>query len=292
MASVETVSFKKIKRKRRTSKADIAFNIFLGVFFALFMIVTLYPIINTLAYSFNDRFDVIENGPIHTIPHAWTLENYDYAITNVNLRNGLTTTAARTLIGTVTGLVSTAVLAFLLSRRKFIFRYKLALFWVIAFYAQAGLLPTWVMYRKFGFAGSFWVYIIPNLVNIIYVMVIRTYMQSIPESIEDAATLDGAGYMRLFWRVVMPMCRPVLAAVAFFIASYHWNAWFDALMYNKFTPEYTTLQYEIMKLYSYSEGPRTVRSAWIILSMLPVLIVYPFFQKYFITGIHVGRVKA
>ena len=290
MASIEAVPYKKIKHKR-TTKADIVFNIFLCIFFALFILVTLYPIINTLAYSFNDRFDVIENGPVHTIPRAWTLENYDYAFTNVNLRNGLTTTVARTLIGTVTGLVSTALLAFVLSRKKFVFRYKLSLFWVIAFYAQAGLLPTWVVYRKLGFAQSFWVYIVPNLVYVIYVMVIRTYMQSIPESLEDAATLDGAGYMRLFWRVITPMCKPVYAAVALFIASYHWNAWFDALMYNKFTPKYTTLQYEIMKLYSYSEGPRTVRSAWIMISMLPVLIVYPFFQRYFITGIHVGRVK-
>ncbi|MBQ6016459.1 MAG: hypothetical protein IJL19_01100 [Clostridiales bacterium] len=95
MASVETVSFKKIKRKRRTSKADIAFNIFLGVFFALFMIVTLYPIINTLAYSFNDRFDVIENGPVHIFPRARTLENYNYALSNFHFKDGITITAAR-----------------------------------------------------------------------------------------------------------------------------------------------------------------------------------------------------
>ena len=133
-------------------------------------------------------------------------------------------------------------------------------------------------------------------------------MKGIPDSLEEAAKLDGAGYVRIFWSIISPVCMPVYAAIALFIATVQWNSWFDAMIYNKFMPQYTTLQYEIMKYTFYTMHirsetntihkpeplpvtPRTLRSALAVVSMLPLLILYPFLQKYFVSGLTIRGVK-
>ena len=134
-------------------------------------------------------------------------------------------------------------------------------------------------------------------------------MKEIPDSLEEAAQLEGAGYMRIFWSIISPICKPVYAAIALFIATSQWNSWFDALIYNKFTPKYTTLQYEMMKYLTqtavsgqpeiirdfpgtpYKISPLTLRSALAVISMLPLIIIYPFLQRYFVSGIKVKGIK-
>ena len=191
---------------------------------------------------------------------------------------------------------------------KFIFRSGLSLFWIITIYAQAGIIPTLYLYRKMHLTQSFWVYVIPGLVSGLYLIVMRTYMKNIPESLEEAAQLEGAGYMRIFWSIISPLCKPVYAAIALFIATTQWNSWFDAYLYNRFEYEYTTLQFEIFKYFNtvtaqpgtitnmhqprpYPITPRTLRSALAILSMLPLMIAYPFLQKYFVSGLTVRGIK-
>lgn len=139
-------------------------------------------------------------------------------------------------------------------------------------------------------------------------MVIRSYMENLPASLEESAQLDGAGYMTIFFKIILPLCTPVLATVALFIAVAHWNSWFDAMLYNRMNDEYTTLQYELMKLLSaattasaggsYGQKqtsnmitPASIRAAGSILTMLPIVCLYPFLQRYFITGMTLGAVK-
>jgi putative aldouronate transport system permease protein len=149
------------------------------------------------------------------------------------------------------------------------------------------------------------------MVSAFNVMVMRTYMAGIPDSLEEAAQLEGAGYMRIFWSIVTPLCKPVYATIALFVAVYHWNSWFDAMLYNRFDPQYTTLQYELRKLLdsvSASTGgqvagtsmtssavntitPVTVRAAATIATMAPIIALYPFLQRYFVTGLTIGGVK-
>ena len=307
MAESEIVSYEKIKHRKRMSVKDKIFYIFIYSFFILFAVITLYPLINMLAYSFNDSLDAVLGG-IYILPRKWSLKNYEEVLfEKEGLRRGALVTVSRTVIGTSAALLSNAMLAFIISRKKFLFKSGLSLFWIIAVFAQGGVFPlitTYLLYRFLHLTQNFWVYIVPGLVNIIYVMVLRTYMKSIPDSFEEEAKLEGAGYMKIFWYIITPICKPVYSAIALFIATYHWNSWFDALIYNRMKPELTTLQYETMKLFveisvpsgvvsfrSRSATPYSVKCAAYLLTMVPIIVAYPFFQKHFVSGLKIKGIK-
>lgn len=292
--------------KKKIAKRIGIFDVVICVFFVLVIIVTVYPLINMAAYSFSERYDAMK-GHIFILPRKFDLRNYKEVIfERVGTQTGFAVTIARTVIGTATSLAVNALLAFILSRRKFRFRSLFSLFWIITMYVQGGIVPTYILYGKLGLTGSFLVYIIPGMVNVMHVLVMRTYMRSIPDSLEESALLEGAGYGKIFIDIISPLCKPVYTAVALFIATYHWNSWFDAFLYNKFKPKLTTIQFEIYKMNQElrmvsndtvsAAGERsypltTIKAATIILTVIPVLIAYPFFQKYFVSGLTVGGVK-
>ena len=301
MAEVEL----EIKHKKSMAKRVDVFHVFTTIILALSAIVILYPILNMLAYSFSD-FGDMDVGSAWSWPQKWTLKGYEELLFNRDsFRQAIFTTVARTVVGTVTSLFATALLAFILSRKRFMFKKGLSLFWVLTMYVNAGIVPTMVLYKYLHLTASFWVYIIPGMANALYVIVIRTYIKGIPDSIEEAAQLEGAGYIKIFWSIICPLCKPVYAAIALFTAVSQWNSWFDTMLYNKFDEQYTTIQYEIMKLIT----PVTERAAiygarhpklqfllqmkfaGIIISIIPLVVVYPFLQKYFVTGLTVGGVK-
>lgn len=300
----------KVKHKKKMAREDLIFTIFNTALLILFAIITLYPVLNTLAYSFNDGNDAVRGG-IHLLPRKWSLRSYEEILfKRPGIRVGAKITVLRTIVGTVSALAANALLSFILSRKKFLFKSGLSLFWIITMYAQAGMIPVLILYRYLHLTSTFWVYVVPGMVAAFNVMVMRTYMAGIPDSLEEAAQLEGAGYMRVFWSIVTPLCKPVYATIALFVAVYHWNAWFDAMLYNRFDPQYTTLQYELMKLLdsvSANTGtqsaaqmssaaqktltPITVRAAASIATMAPIIALYPFLQRYFVTGLTIGGVK-
>ena len=299
------------KHKKKMPKEDVIFYIFNTIFLVLFAIVTLYPVLNTLAYSFNDGNDAIRGG-IHFLPRRWSIKNYNSVLTKEGILVGAKITVLRTILGTLTSLFANALLSFILSRKKFLFKSSLSLFWIITMYASGGLVPTMILFRYLHLTESFWVYVIPGMVSAFNVMVMRTYMEGIPDSLEESAMLEGAGYMTVFSKIISPLCKPVYATITLFVAVYHWNAWFDAMLYNRMNPEYTTLQYELMKLLNNvsatssgpvgaSQGgqtasaqtvtPITIRAAATIATMAPIIALYPFLQRYFVTGLTIGGVK-
>ena len=300
MAISESVSLRKIRRRKKMSAKDVIFYAILYAFFLLFAVVTVYPLIRIISYSFSDKYDKLYTDII-LLPNKWTLNNYGNFFVNDAYRRGLFISVLRVLIGTFAGTMCSSLLAFILSRKKFIFKKGLAVFWTITMYAQAGLVPTMVLYKKNYLNHTFWVYIIPCMVSVLNVMVIRTYMKSIPDSFEESAQLDGAGYMKIFTSIVMPLCKPVYAATALFLAAYQWNAWFDNLIYNHLDDQYATLMYELMKRLDDFPYPHsndgcfpsypTITAVGIIVAAVPLIIIYPFFQKWFVTGLTVGGVK-
>ena len=298
------------KSKKKMAREDVVFMVFNTIFMVLFAVVTLYPVLNTLAYSFNDGNDAVRGG-IHLLPRKWSVDNYEEILfERKGIRVGAKITVYRTILGTITSLAANALLSFILSRKKFLFKSSLSLFWVITMYATGGLIPTMILFKYLHLTDSFWVYIIPGMVSAFNVMVMRTYMNGIPDSLEESAQLEGAGYMTIFWKIITPLCKPVYATIALFVAVYHWNAWFDAMLYNRLSPEYTTLQFELQKLLtsvSASTGqtsgtavteaaankitPVTIRAAASIATMAPIIALYPFLQRYFVTGLTIGGVK-
>ena len=294
------------KLKKKTSLSDRIFVICNTIFMIAFVIITLYPVLNTLAISFNDGTDALRGG-IYLIPRKFTLKNYITVLQKDNLIIGAIVTVARTVIGTLLALVSNAILAFIVSRKRFLFGKQLSLFWVITMYVNGGMIPIFLLYKGLGLTNSFWVYVIPGMVSAFNMLVIRTYMNGIPDSLEESAQLDGAGYTTIFVKIISPLCKPVYATVALFVAVGQWNSWFDAMLYNRMSDNLTTLQYELMKLLSSvtnqgtsaeamknSTGtvtPTSVRAAATIVTMLPIICIYPFLQQYFVAGLTLGGVK-
>lgn len=277
------------------------------IFMILFCVITLYPVLNTVAISFNDGTDAVRGG-IHLLPRMFTLKNYEIVLGKQNIITAAIVTVARTVIGTLLALFTNALLAFIVSRKKFLFKSQLSLFWVLTMYINGGLIPVLLLYKNMNLTGTFWVYVIPGMISAFNMLVIRTYMQGISDSLEESAQLDGAGYFTIFIKIISPLCMPVYATVALFVAVYQWNSWFDAMLYNRMNTKYTTLQYELMKLLSSvtQQGgnanpgdtanastvtPVTVRAAATVATMLPIIMLYPFLQRYFVTGLTIGGVK-
>lgn len=293
---------------KRTVGGEL-FTIFNAIFMIAFVVITLYPVLNTLAVSFNDGTDALRGG-IYLWPRKWSLQNYSTVLQKDNLITGAYISVARTVLGTVFGLAANALLAFIVSRKKFLFKSQLSLFWVITMYVNGGMIPVFLVYKGLGLTNSFWVYVIPGMLSAFNMLVMRTYMLGISDSLEESAQLDGAGYMTIFIKIISPLCKPVYATVALFIAVGQWNSWFDAMLYNRMSDQYTTMQYELMKLLSSvtNQGataetmqnaveaagavtPTSIRAAATIITMLPIVCLYPFLQRYFVAGLTIGGVK-
>ena len=294
-------------KKVKSTTEDKIFTVINTIIMVLFVIITLYPVLNTLAVAFNDGTDSLRGG-IHIWPRVWTLKNFTTVLHKENLLAGAKISVARTVIGTALSVFLNAVLAFIISRKEFIFRRSLSLFWVITMYVNGGLIPVFLLYKALGLTNSFWVYVIPGAISCFNMLVIRTYINnSIPNSLVESAQIDGAGYTTIFLKIISPLCKPVYATVALFAAVGQWNSWFDAMLYNRMSDKYTTLQYELMKLLSSvtNQGtsaeamknaagavtPTSVRAAATILTMLPIICLYPFLQRYFVAGLTLGGVK-
>lgn len=296
------------KKKIKSSLESKIFTTINVIFMVCFVVVTLYPVLNTVAISFNDGIDAVRGG-IYLWPRKFAMKNYQTVLAMENLVTGAKITVARTVLGTVSALVVNALLAYVVSRKRFLFKSQLSLFWVITMYVNGGLIPVFLLYRNLGLTGTFWVYVVPGMVSAWNMLVLRTYMLGLPDSLEESAQLDGAGYMTIFVKIISPLCKPVYATVVLFVAVGQWNSWFDAMLYNRMKTEYTTLQYELMKLLSSvmqqsgsaaaaSERgaaaaitPLTIRAAATVVTMLPIICLYPFLQRYFVAGLTIGGVK-
>lgn len=296
---------------KKTSVSDLVFDIFKWIFLILFITATLYPIINTLAVALNEGMDTLRGG-IYLVPRKFTFDNFRTVLSKSTLVNAAFISVARTVVATLSQTFLTALLAYLLSRKEFIFRVPVTLLVILTMYLNAGMIPNYIWIQKLGLLNTFWVYVIPGMISGFNFLVIRTYINGLPESFVESAKMDGASHIRIFFSIILPLCKPVLATVALFIAVYQWNSWFDAMLYNGFNDKLSTLQYELMKLLSSvtSQGsnadsmrsaaeagagnmvtPASVRAATTIVTALPIVCLYPFLQKYFVSGLTIGGVK-
>ena len=298
---------KKSMLSRRTT-GDIIFDTINLIIMILFTIITLYPLLNTVAVSLNDGTDALRGG-IHLLPRMFTWDNYKAVLRKELMPRAALISVLRTVIGTVSSTFVTALLAYVISRKNFVLKKQLSLLYVVTMYVSGGLIPVFLVYKSLGLTNSFWVYILPGMVSAFNMLVIRTYMNGLPESLSESAEIDGAGHFTIFIKIIFPLCMPVIATVALFTAVGQWNSWFDAMLYNRMSDDLTTLQYELMKLLSavttsgkgqtaqsmeHASGmvtPTSVRAAATVITSLPIICLYPFLQKYFVAGLTIGGVK-
>lgn len=290
----------------RLTKGDIIFDVLNTIFMVAFTIVILYPLLNMVAVSFNDGLDALKGG-ITLFPRIFTLKNYQTVLSKGTMMTAAKISVLRTVIGTVSSTLITALLAYILSRKEFVFKRQLSLLYVVTMYVSGGLIPIFLVYKAIGLTNSFLVYILPGMVPAFSMLVLRTYMNGLPDSLAESAMMDGAGHLTIFIKIIFPLCMPVIATVALFSAVGQWNSWFDAMLYNRMNNDLTTLQYELMKLLNSVTNnntnaetmaqtqatvtPTSVRAAATVVTSLPIIILYPFLQKYFVAGLTIGGVK-
>ncbi|PRY80992.1 carbohydrate ABC transporter permease [Alkalibacterium olivapovliticus] len=300
----------KIRKKwsERPTKTDV----FIGLFMMIVIVLTLYPFLHVLAISLNNAVDTARGG-LTIFPRDFTLQNYREIFSgNNNWIIAFRNSVLRTVIGTITATFSCAVLAYILSRKNYILRRPLGIILVLTMYVSGGLVPTYLIIRNVGLMNSFMVYIIPALLNAFNVIVIRSFIDGLPEALEESAKIDGANDITIFLKIIMPLCMPVLATVALFTAVGQWNNWFDTYLYAGSNVNLTTLQYELMQILgnaqsmtssqvhqlNQAEGtiirttPESIKMAATIIVTVPIVIVYPFLQKYFVSGLTLGAVKS
>ena len=289
---------------------DRVFPVVNTLILILLMIVTLYPVINTVAYSFNDGTDALR-GNIGLWPRVFSLKAYESILSDNAVYQAAWISASKTVITTLLNLFWTSMLAFALSRREYVLRKFITTVMVLTMYVNAGLIPNYLLIsRTLSLSKSYWVYIIPTMFSCFNMIVIRTYIAGLPEALVESAKIDGAGDIRCFFQIILPLCLPVMATVALFVAVGAWNSWFDTYLYCGSKKNLYTLQYLLkMKLASTQAAsnaantsadalansvkvtPVTIRCAITVISTVPILIVYPFLQKYFVTGMALGSVK-
>ncbi len=300
----------RIAKAFKYHRGDIVFHTINTIVMCIIMVITLYPVLNTLALSFNDGTDAVRGG-IKLWPRVFSLRSYETLFADEILFNAFFITVARTVVQTLINLVLTSMLAYALSRREYVLRKFITTIFVLTMYVNAGLIPNYLLISKtLNLSKSFWAYIVPTMLSCFNMIVIRTYILGLPEALAESARIDGAGDIRLFWQIIFPLCKPVLATVALFVAVGAWNSWFDTNLYNGSKVKLHTLQYLLkMKLATTSKSanaamttadamssttlttPITIRSAITIISSAPILAIYPFLQRYFVVGLNVGSVK-
>ncbi len=298
--------------KIKTSKGDRTFQVINILIYAIFAIICAYPFYYLIINSISAN-DLSASGKVNFLPHGFQLENY----VKVFQLNGLGTAAmvslGRTVIGTICTVLASVYLGFMFTQQRMWHRKLWYRFMVITMYFNAGLIPMYMTMKTLHLTNSFWVYIIPAIVQPFNIIMAKTYVESIPPALQEAAEIDGAGTMTVFAKVILPTCKPIMATIAIWSAVGQWNSFQDTLIYITDQKLYS-LQY---LLYTYlnqasslatmvqqsggnvsavanlatQQTPTSIRMTISVIVVLPILFVYPIFQKSFVKGIMIGSVK-
>lgn len=296
----------------KQTPADIVFNVINYLFFGVFTLSCIFPFYYIFINTISDN-ELVKSGAITLIPRGITISNYISMFKVNDLWNSVVVTVGRTLIGTclmvfVSGLAGYLVTKEEMWHRKFWYR-----FLVITMYFNAGLIPWYLNMSMLGLTNNFMAYIIPGIVSPYNIILVKTYVESIPGEIEESAFMDGASYWTIFRKIIWPLSKPILATIAIFGAVGHWNSFQDSLILNSNSPELFTLQH---RLYIYlnqssnlgaivASGTSSTDSAAIagamntkiiqytisMVTIIPILCVYPWLMKYFEKGLMLGAVK-
>ena len=298
------------KRRKKLTKGDLAFHICNYALFAIFTIICVYPFYYLIINSISSNA-LSANGAINLIPREIHLTNYWKVFKLNGLSDALIVSVARTVIGTFCTVMASAFLGYMFTQQKMWKRKFWYRFLVVTMYFNAGIIPVYMTMKMLHLVNSFWVYIIPAIVQPYNIILVKTYVESIPASLEEAAKIDGAGIVKRFVKIILPTSVPILATIAIFSAVGQWNSFNDTLIYITDQKLYS-LQY---LLYTYlnqasslaavvkasgvaavssiatQQTPTSIRMTISVIVVLPILCVYPAFQRFFVKGIMIGAVK-
>lgn len=299
-----------IKKRKRLSAGDKTFFIIAYTVFCLIAVVCIYPfyylVINTIS-----RNDYVDLGLVMYKPIGFHLQNYVNIFKLDNVVNALFISVSRTVLGTALPLVFTAVLGYLFTKEHMRHRKILYRMTIVTMYFSAGMIPIYMNMKMLGLLNNYWVYIVPGLIKVYNMVLVKTFIESLPASLEESAQIDGAGYVRRFVSIIFPLSKPILATVGLFSAVSAWNSYMDTLLYitnsKLYTLQFTLYEYlnqasavasSINSMTDMSMLDRatqisttSVRNTMAVVTILPIIFVYPFIQRYYVQGMMIGAVK-
>ena len=293
----------------KKTRPQQVFTVFNYIFLTMLGVLCVLPLLNIIALSFSSRNMVIARM-VTFWPKQFTVSSYAYMLEKSGLVPAVLITLKRVVLGLVVNMLMTIIVAYPLSKTKEAFRSRKYYvgFFLFTMIFNGGLIPTYLVVKELRMLDTIWVLILPNAVTMYYVLLMLNFFRGLPSSIEEAAIVDGCNQWQTMVKIYLPLSLPSLATIALFIVVGHWNEWFDGMIYNNKSTNYplmTFLQYQIINFKTSDLRPeqiaanpsladldgRAIKSAGIVLCTLPILCLYPFLQRYFVTGIVVGSVK-
>lgn len=286
----------------RTPLGERIFYMADNVLMILICVIILVPLLHVLAGSFSDGNKYMAHIGLLLWPLDFTLDAYKAVMNNPNIWTGYANTLFIVTVGTSLNLLFTLVAAYVLSRKDYMLKRFFNLMVVFSMYFSGGMIPFFLVVKSVGLYNSTWSLILPSLINVFNLVIVRTAMTSVPDSLEESAQLDGAGHLTILFRIITPLIKPTVAVICLYYAVSHWNSWFNASLFIRKRAKYPLqlilreiiVQNDLSASSSGDEAffmSETIQFATIVVATAPILCVYPFIQKYFVKGIMVGAVK-
>ena len=307
MQNTAELGFKPKKIRRPRTPGEWILDIFKVLFLTVVAVATVYPFWNVFIVSINDATDAVRGG-LYLWPRVFSLQSYLNILTRSDFQQSILITVARTVIGTPLAVLCTAMAAYSLSRKELVAGKFWNLLFVFTMYFGGGQVPYYMVLKGLGLLDNFWVFIFPLIMSVYNIILIKSYIASMPESLFEAVKIDGGNDLVIFFRFVLPLAKPILMTVALFVAITQWNSWFDANLYTS-SENLKPMQSKLVEILNqYQTGATTsqqmsnaktgvtvtadsIRMAATMVATLPIIMIYPFIQKYFVKGIMLGAVK-
>lgn len=294
-------------KRKDVCASDRVLDIVKILILGIVVIVTIYPFWNVFIVSINDATDSLRGG-LYFLPRKLSLAAYTNILTRKTFLSSIKVSVARTVVGTPIAVLVTSMLAYALSRKDLVGRKIFNMLFIFTMYFGGGLVPYYMVLKNMHLLDTFWVYIIPAMMSVYNMILVKNYIESMPEELFEAAKIDGANDLLIFFRMVLPLTKPILMTVGLFVAIGQWNSWFDAYLYtsSQSLKPMQSILVEILNQYqtkgSVSDQmskaaagvtvtPDSIRMAATMIVTIPIIMVYPFIQKYFVKGIMLGAVK-
>lgn len=288
---------------KRRSASSIIFDFFNYFLMIVLLVIFLYPFIYIISYSLSDASQI--SGGLLLLPKGFNIDSYKLAFLTPSILNALFISIARTVLGPIIMVFFTSMAAYCMTRDDMMGVKFLRKYFVLTLYFASGLIPYYLLMKNLHLSGNFFVYIIPSAFSVFNMILIKTFIESLPKELEESAFLDGANDLIIFWKVIFPICTPVIAAVTLFAAVEHWNSFIDTQLYNSMNRNLYTLQYVLYqtisattniqsdhnKVFARMASPQSLKMAITLITIVPIMFVYPFLQKHFAKGLLIGAVK-
>lgn len=290
-------------QKARIISGDRIFDISNIVFMSIIILITLYPFYYVIISSLNEPLDLLR-GPVFLFPRKFSLANYQYILRDEKILKAAFITVSRTVVGSVCAVLFTAAFAYGISKKWILGRRVFIAMALITMYFSGGLIPSYLLISHgLKLQGNFLVFIIPNLFNAFNAFIMLAFFRGISAEIEESAKIDGANDIIIFIKLILPISMPILATIALFNGVFHWNAWFDALLYGGRKLE-TLQQYLVKSIQSATVSSKassfvstmtvsstSIRLTTMVITAFPIVLAYPFLQRYFVKGVMIGSLK-